>query len=194
MHEDGFRDVQLHRSKIPDGQNARLDHLIRHRLRDFGRGGDDAQMNTHPRAKNGHFFQGQDSLPVDPLANFVWIGIKSSHDPQAELRESFMAEQRCSQVSSSHQKRFGHVVPAEKCFNGQNEFGNRVARLRLANDACILKILADLYGDAIQISADDATGDLADPLRFKIHQIMVVLGKPLQTSLRNGERQHSLRR
>ena len=55
-----------------------------------------------------------------------------------------MAQQRRAQVAHAHQKRLVHVVPAQECFDGLDEFGDRVAGLGLAHDACVLQVLSHL--------------------------------------------------
>lgn len=85
MQNDVLGNFQLHWSEVPDGLNARAHHLIHHRLRHFRRSRDDTQMDTHPLGKIAELFEGQYLLLMDPAADFVGVGIKSSHDPQAEL-------------------------------------------------------------------------------------------------------------
>jgi hypothetical protein len=97
-----------------------------------------------------------------------------------------MAEKRGTQISRAREECLVYVIPAKKCIDGLDQIGDYVASFRLANNARILQILTDLYGNAIQISTDLATGDLVNPPGLKISQIMVVRGQASQTRLRNG--------
>jgi len=175
MHEDMVGDFQLHRCEVPDSLDTRLNHCIRHLLRRFGRSSDDPQMDTHSPSKSTQLFKTQYRPLVNPLAYFVWVRIEGCHDPQAKLREPFIAEERRPQVSRPHKKSVGYVVPPEKCFNGLDEFRDRVARFRFSNNARICQIFTDLYRNAVQVSTDNATGYLANSLGIGIHQVMVVL-------------------
>ena len=180
--------LELYGSEVPDGLDAALHHLIGHRLRHFSRGGDDSQMNAHPRGQIGQLLQGQYRLLVDPLADLGRVGVEGRHDPQAELGEPLVAQQRRAQVPHPDQKRLVHVVPAQKRLDGLDEFGDRVAGLRLADDPRVLQILADLHRDAAQVPADHAARDPGDSFGLKIHQIMVVLGQAPQAWLRDRRR------
>src|SRR5208283_5227691 len=104
-------------------------------------------------------------------------------DPQAELREPLMPKQSRTQVPSPHKKSLVDVVPAEEVLNGLDEFGDRVASLGFADDPRILQILANLHGDAAQVSTDETARNLAYPLGLKLHQVMVVLWQPPETRL-----------
>src|SRR6266567_4608753 len=148
MHDDVLGKSELYGSEVPDGLDAPLHHFIGDRLRHFGRCRDDPQMDAHPRSKITQLVERQNRLLMDPLTDLCRVGVESSHNPQTELRESLVAEKRRTQISRAHKKRFVDVVPAKKRLDGENEFGDRIAGLRLADDSRVLQVFAHLHRDA----------------------------------------------
>src|ERR1035437_10858659 len=104
-----------------------------------------------------------------------------------------MAEERSAEISRPHEECLVDVVPAKKCFDGQDELGDRVAGLGLADDPGVLQIFADLHGDETEILANGAARNPENSPGLKLPQVVVVLRQAAQAWLRNGPRFRPIR-
>lgn len=183
MNDNVRRNLEPHRRKVPNGLNAACNHLVCDRLGAFTGRRDDAQMNAHPFRQISQFVQGKDHLPVNPLADLLWIGIERRYNPQAEVRKAFVPQQGRAEIADAGQERVLHVVPAKECLDCGNQLWNDIACFGPADYPGVLQVLPHLDRHKVQVAPDYAAGYCIDSLILKLTQVMMVLGQPMEARL-----------
>ena len=176
MDDDVGREFETYGSEVPDGLDASLDHFVGDVLRVFSRRGDDAEMNSHALSEVGEILEREHSLAVDALPDLFGICIECSNDAETKVGEALVPEEGGAEVAAADEESVVNAFPAEKGFDGKDEFRDGITGFGLANDAGVLEVFAHLDGDEIQVGADDAAGDASDSSELEPAQIVMVLG------------------
>ena len=81
-------------------------------------------------AKEGSLFQRLHLAALHPGPTLAGLAVEGAGDAEAEVLETAIAQQGGAQVADADQEGFGLVVPAEKAFDGNDEFADAEAEPR----------------------------------------------------------------
>ena len=93
--------------------------------------------------KAARLAEGLYSPPLNPFADLRRVLVKGTGNPQAEILESLVAQERRSQVAHAYQDRFGLIVPAQEPLDGGDQLGYRKTAPRHSDRAGHCQVFAD---------------------------------------------------
>ena len=107
------------------------------------------------------------------------IVVKGPHKAKAEILKAVIAQQRRAQAADADQHRLGLVVPAQKSFDGGNQFGNVKTDARRAHRAGHGQILAHNHRLQIMHARQHGAGNMFLALRLQDAQQLQIRRHPL---------------
>lgn len=139
-------DPQADGREIPNGAHPALHEHIANLLRAFGGHGDNPDVHAHAPAEVRQLADRQNfRRAADIRRGLVGLPVKGGDQPDAELREPLVPEQRASELPGAHKHRLVDAVIAEEGFDVPHKAGDLEPRFRLARTGTDGgEVLADL--------------------------------------------------
>lgn len=159
LGDDAFGELEFGGGEIPDAADAGADHGVGGGLGAGAGDGEDAEEDFAAAHEGGEVVHGLDFAAVDPGADDFGVAVEGADDAEAEVFEALVAEEGGAEVAGADEDGFGLVVPAEKAFDGGDEFGDAKADAGFADNAGDGEVFADDDGFEVVDAGEDGAGD-----------------------------------